>query len=259
MKKLIYVCIKDVPSSENLPAIDPIAGSLECESWASNLLDMYALQAALAISEKTGLEVVAVTAGQPEAAHSLRSALALGAQRGVLISPTSLLLDPETTARTLAKCIKDDADEHGARAELILSGRQSSDFAWMQVHYRLAAQMGFNMVNDAVALEVGERSAHITRNVGTTSEYVEVDLPCVVGMCRGPGDTPRPSLPGLYRARAREISVKTAPVFETHISGPKLIGIEGRPEFRSCRMAEGISAEEKTRHLISMLRAGGHL
>ena len=257
MKKLIYVCIKDVLSSENLPTIDTSTGLLECESWTSNLLDMYALQAALAISAKTELEVVVVTAGRPEAAQSLRSALALGAQRGVLITPTPPLQNPESIARILAKCIKDDAEEHGAEAKLIFCGRQSSDFAWMQVHYRLAAQMGFNMVNDAVALEVGERSAHISRSIATATEYIEVDLPCVIGMCRGPEDIPRPSLRGLYKARTREISIKAPPNLDPNIPCPRLIGIESRPEFRSCWMIQGASAEEKTRNLVSMLRGDG--
>jgi electron transfer flavoprotein beta subunit len=255
----IYVCIKHVPSSENLSAVDPLDGSVEAESWLANVLDLYALQAALTISVQTRSEIVVISAGGKHAEHSLRLALALGADRGILISPVPSIQAPEITAGLLADCINEDATERGVRQELILCGRQSSDTAGMQVHYRLAAQMGFNMVNDVLALAVGAEIVRAVRSFGTSSETVEVDLPCVIGICRGPGEIPRPSLPGLYKARTREIKTRKPPAFRNTHPGSKLVGVENKPEYRSCRMAEGLTAEEKTRHLISMLRAEGHL
>ena len=95
----ICVCVKHVPDTAATIKIDGEAGFKDSEiKFVVNPYDEYGVEEAVSLKEKNGGEVVIVTVGKPEAAATIRSALAMGADRGILVTVDSQFLDAALTA-----------------------------------------------------------------------------------------------------------------------------------------------------------------
>jgi len=189
----LVVCIKHVPDAESASLPTSAAGTLDAAGWVINPLDAYALRLGLNLAELTKGTLTALSAGEDAAEESLHLALALGVDDAVLVTGASWQDDPTATARLLALAI----GRHGG-ADIVFCGRQSSDLSAMQTPYRLAAELGMNVVSDVISAELADRIVRVVRAAGSIREVVEADLPCVLGVCRGSGDLPRASLPGVH-------------------------------------------------------------
>jgi len=194
--------------------------------------------------------VIVVTVGKEAAVASMRAALALGPQRGILVKTDAQFLDSRTTGLALKKAIERD----GA-PDLILTGKQSVDSEGMQTPYRLARVLGMPVVSDVVKLTVEGRRALVEREVdGGGREVLEVGLPCVIGATRGLNEPHYPKLPEIMQAKKKEI--KVIPMAELGLSGDEgcteIMQLAATPERGQARMLEG-SAREKVEQLVSLL------
>jgi electron transfer flavoprotein beta subunit len=194
--------------------------------------------------------VVVVTVGKEAAMASMRAALALGAQRGILVRIDAQFLDSRTTSMALKKAIERD----GA-PDIILTGKQSVDSEGMQTPYRLAHAFGMPVVSDVVKLAVDGRNAVVEREIeGGGREVVEVGLPCVIGATRGLNEPHYPKLPEILQAKKKEIRV--IPIAELGLGGDggctEIVQLVATPERGQARMLEG-SAREKAEQLVSLL------
>jgi len=146
----IYVCVKHVPDTA---ANIKITGrdsfdDTNCK-FVINPYDEYGLEEAVQLIEKQGQgEIVAVTVGKEAAAATLRSALSLGAHRGIHVKTDSQFLSSSLTAQALKAAILEDGTP-----DIIFTGKGSVDTEGFQTQYRLAAAMDIAVVNEVVDLK----------------------------------------------------------------------------------------------------------
>ena len=157
----IYVCVKHVPDTAARITVVGGTGFAETCKFIVNPYDEYAVEEAVRLAQKAGgSEVVVVTVGKEAAVASMRAALALGPQRGILVKTDAQFLDSRTTSLALQKAIEAD----GA-PDIVLTGKQSVDSEGMQTPYRLAQALGMPVVSDVVKLTVEGRRALIEREI----------------------------------------------------------------------------------------------
>ncbi len=199
----IYVCVKHVP--DTAANIRPLGGEAfdETVKFIMNPYDEHALELALQIKDSSGGEVVAISVGREAAAATLRFALAMGADRGILMQTARYFTGSRETARLLKQAIDMDGP-----AGLILTGKQSVDTEGMQVPYHLAALLDLPVVVGAVAFSrEGEEVIVEREGEGEVREVIAMKLPCVVGAARGLNRPRCPTLPDMMKARKKEISI----------------------------------------------------
>jgi electron transfer flavoprotein beta subunit len=177
MLKLV-VCIKQVPQVSELPW-DPDTGRMQRElaEGMMNPACRFALEAALAIRDKVGGKITAITMGPPSAEEVLREAIALGADKGMLLTdPKMAGADTYTTSFTLAKAIQNKI----SRFDLILCGSSTNDSETAQVGPQLAEELdipGVAYVND---VEITGNKARVRRVTDEFLETMEMELPGLV-------------------------------------------------------------------------------
>jgi electron transfer flavoprotein beta subunit len=226
-------------------------GFSETCKFIVNPYDEYAVEEGVRLARKEeGSEVIVVTVGKEAAAASMRAALALGAQRGILVKTEAQLPDSRTTSLALKQAIAGD----GA-ADIVLTGKQSIDSEGMQTPYRLAHALGMPVVSDVVKLTLAGRSVVVEREIeGGGREVVEVGLPCVIGATRGLNEPHYPKLPEILQAKKKEIRV--IPIAELGV-GPgagctEIVQLAASPERGQARMLDG-STREKVERLVGLL------
>ena len=249
----IYVCVKHVPDTAARITVVAGTGFAETCKFIPNPYDEYGVEEAVQLLKKAGSgEVVVVTVGKEAAVASMRAALALGAQRGILVKTGAQFLDSRTTSQALKQVIVAD----GA-PDIIFMGRQAIDSEGMQTPYRLAQALGLPVVTDVVKLTVNGRSAVVEREIeGGGREVVEVSLPCVIGATRGLNEPHYPKLPEIMQAKKKQIKVIDIAELGLDPGGGStaIAHLEPVPERGQARMLEG-SAREKVELLVSLLSA----
>jgi electron transfer flavoprotein beta subunit len=198
----IYVCVKHVPDTAANIRPQGCAGFDETVKFIMNPYDEYALEQALRVRENSdGSEVIAVTAGGEASAATLRFAMAMGADRGILIKKETYFGESLETACLLKQAIAQDGSP-----SLIFMGKQSVDAEGMQVHFHLAALFDMPIVVGAVAFSMTDGLVTVERECeGGASEVIEMTIPCVIGAARGLNQPRSPTLPDMMRARKKEI------------------------------------------------------
>ena len=182
MLKLI-VCIKQVPMVSELPW-DPATGTLQ-RDLAEGMMNpacRSALDAALRIKETEGGEFTAVTMGPPMAEEVLREAIALGADRGVLLTDRKMAgADTSVTSQTLARAIEKACPGF----ELVLCGFSTSDSETAQVGPQLAEELDIPGVAYVDEIEVSGGAVRMRRISDHFLETLEKDLPGIVTVTTG--------------------------------------------------------------------------
>ena len=253
----MYVCVKHVPDTAARISVVGGTGFAETCKFIVNPYDEYAVEEAVRLARREGGgEVIVVTVGKEAAVTSMRAALALGPQRGILVKTDAQFLDSRTTSLALKNAIERD----GA-PDLILTGKQSVDSEGMQTPYRLAHALGMPVVSDVVKLTVEGRCALIEREVeGGGREVLEVGLPCVIGATRGLNEPHYPKLPEIMQAKKKEIKVIS--LAELGLSGDEgcteIVQLVATPERGQARMLDG-SVREQVGQLVSLLEQDGVL
>lgn len=248
----IYVCVKQVPDTA---ASISLLGPREYDDtlkFVMNPFDEFAVEQALRVQAQVGKgQVVVVTVGRASAESMLRTALAMGADRGILVVTADRDLDGITTARALQQAIAQDGSP-----DLIFTGKQSVDSEGMQVPYRLAA--GFNMpvVNEVVRFILENETVRVERDIGGgIREVIELKLPCVIGATKGLNEPRYIRLPEIMKARTKEIqkmAIDQLALVPT-AAGMKLLELDAEPERGRAMMLQG-SVSEMTQQLIDLLK-----
>lgn len=247
----IYVCVKHVPdTAANIKVVAP-AGFDETVKFVVNPYDEYGLEEALQIAAKAGGEIVVVTVGKESAVSSLRTALAVGATRGILVKTDAQFLDSAVTARALKAAIAQDGTP-----DLIFTGKQSVDSEGMQTPYRLAQELDMPVVTEVVDVELGDGRAKVERETGGgVREVMEVSLPCVLGATKGLNEPRYPKLPDILKAKKKEVKqVDMADLGLSDDSGNTgLVELTQIPERSGATMLEG-SPREASEKLVTILK-----
>ena len=248
----IYVCVKHVPdTAANIRVVGGNAFDDSCK-FVMNPYDEYGVEEALQIVKREGKgEVVIVTVGKDSAIATIRSALAMGADRGILIKPDAQFPDATLTSKAIKRAIEQDG-----KPDLIFTGKQSVDSEGMQTHFRLAAALDMPVATDVVDLEIIDGKAIVEREIGGGSrEVIDMSMPCVIGATRGLNEPRYAKLPDVMKAKRKEVKQIEIGDLGVDTSGPatKLIELKPVPERDHAKMLQG-STREMVEGLIKMLK-----
>lgn len=201
----IAVCIKRVPDSETRIRIaaDGVSADEAGVKFILNPYDEFAVEEALQRKEKAGAgEVVVIALGPDAAQETMRTALAMGADRGVLLRADAIPADALAVAKALAAELKDGG------YDLVLFGKIAADDYAQAVGPMTAELLGLPCVTAVSKLELdgGKGVAH--REIEGGVEVVEFALPAVLTADKGL-NTPRyPALKGIMAAKKKPVEVK---------------------------------------------------
>ena len=174
--------LKRIPDPEQKLKFKGTAVDLTGANWVPNQFDEYAVETSLRLTEnassgnaRTG-EVVVASIGPKEVQQQLRAALAMGADRGILIDGNDDTLDAEIVARTVIKLVDKE------KPDLVLMGKLAADSEDNQVGQLVAAYLGWPQATFAATIEVveGGKALHVSREVDSGVETKRVALPAVV-------------------------------------------------------------------------------
>ncbi|HMD28701.1 MAG TPA: electron transfer flavoprotein subunit beta/FixA family protein [Steroidobacteraceae bacterium] len=199
----IMVCIKRVVDYNVRIRVKPDGSGvmLDGVKMSINPFDEIALEEALRIKERSGgIEVVAVSIGVADTQQQLRTALAMGADRAILVQ-TDAAVEPLTAARTfLALANKESPD-------LILLGKQAIDDDANQTGQMLAALWERPQATYASKIEIAAGKASVTREVDAGLETIEVDLPAVITVDLRLNEPRYVKLPDIMKAKKKTLDV----------------------------------------------------
>ena len=195
----------------------------------------------------TATEVIVVSAGAAQAQETLRTGLAMGADRGILIQCDR---DPEPLA--VAKLLKAVVEKEGP--ELVILGKQAVDNDNNQTGQMLAALLGWSQGTFASEVELSDGKAKVTREVDGGLQVVEVKLPAVVTTDLRLNQPRYASLPNIMKAKKKPLDEKAAADYGVDVS-PRLKVV--KTEEPGGRKA-GVKVKDVA-ELVSSLKSAGVL
>jgi electron transfer flavoprotein beta subunit len=180
-----------------------------------NPFDEIAVEEAIRLKEAgKAEEIIAVSVGPAGAQETIRTALAMGADRGILIK-TDELVEPLAVAKLLKAVIADEAPG------LVICGKQAIDDDANQTGQMLAALLGWGQGTFASKVVIDGGKAHVTREVDGGLQTVELTLPAVVTTDLRLNEPRYASLPNIMKAKKKELAEKTPADYGVDIS-PRL-------------------------------------
>jgi len=241
----ILVCVKRVPDNETRIRLGPDGKSIDPAGvkFVLSPYDEYAIEAGLRLKEAKGEgEVVVLSLGEDAAQETVRNALAMGADRGILLQGEATS-DGLATARALA------AEIRGHDAPLVLLGVKAADDDQQQVGPMLATLLGRPCATGVSSFELQEGSVVCRRGVDGGTETVELPLPAVLTVSKGEFEPRLASLKGIMAAKKKPLEVKAA---ETSPARIRVTALELPPERNAGRIVgEGPAAVSE---LVRILR-----
>ena len=247
----IYVCVKSVPDSA---ATIRIVGRNQFDehiTFIINPYDEHAIEEAMrlrATNEKA--EVIAVCVGRAEAAGSLQSALAMGADRGIHVT-TDDAVDSFITALALKAAILADG-----QPDIIFTGKQSIDAEGFQTMFRLGAGLGVPVATNvtAFALQDGIATVDCEMEAGGRAVF-RMPLPCIIAAGKALNNPRYPTLPDIMKARKKPIQTLALASLDlpTPSAGMEVIGLRPAVEDRRRHIIAG-TGEQAVAELIRLLR-----
>ncbi len=212
----ILVPIKRVvdPYSKLRPLADGSGVDTTGVKFEINPFDEIAIEEAVRLKEKLGnVEILVVSIGKPEVEEQLRKALAMGADRALLIE-TEVDCDSPSIAKELAAVAAE------INPELILMGKQATDDDCNQVGQMLAALTGRPQATFASKITVVADGVQVTRETDDGEEVLELHFPCLVTADLRLNEPRYVALPGIIKARSKPLErrqMATSPVLKTRI------------------------------------------
>ena len=161
-----------------------------------------AIEEAVRLKEAgTASEVVAVTVGKSDSQEQLRTALALGADRAILVE-TDSLLEPLAISKALAKVIEAESPQ------LIILGKQAIDGDNNQTGQMLAALLNYGQATFASEISIDGDSASVTREIDGGLQTIKVSLPAIITTDLRLNEPRYASLPNIMKAKKKELDVQ---------------------------------------------------
>lgn len=200
----IMVLLKQTFDTEEKITIENGQVQEDGHEFIINPYDEYALEEGIKLKEAFGGEVTVLTIGTSRAESALRTALAMGADKGILVEDESLFGDEYTLSKVLAAVIK------GRSYDIILAGNMSVDSGSGQIGPRVAEELGIAHAATVAGLKIESGYATVVRDVEGDSERIEVALPLLLTAQQGLNEPRYPSLPGIMKAKKKPIERLTA-------------------------------------------------
>ncbi|MDQ3991260.1 MAG: electron transfer flavoprotein subunit beta/FixA family protein [Actinomycetota bacterium] len=218
----IVVCVKRVADTAAEKKLDPQDFTLDRESVESilNPVDEYGVEAALKLKEAHGGEVTVLAMG-PQGAekNAVRKALALGADKGILVTDDRLHgSDAMATAYTLALALAQ------VEFDLVVLGSESTDARTSLVPQALGQLLGMPALTYAKQIEVADGTVTVHREQEGGYAVIESELPAIVSVVKGINEPRYATLKGIMGAKSKEVQVLSADDLGVD---PAMVGLEG--------------------------------
>lgn len=248
----IYVILKRTFDTEEKIAIKNGKISDDGVEFIINPYDEYAIEEAIKVRDEHGGEVTVVSVGEEEVEKQLRTALAMGCDKAVLINDEDVDdKDQFTTAKILASYFEDK------EVDLILGGNVAIDGGTGQVGPRLAALLDIPYVTTITKLEIVGEKVTIERDVEGDLEVIETFLPLLVTAQQGLNEPRYPSLPGIMKAKKKpldELDLDDLDLDEEDVEArTKTVEIFLPPTKDAGKVLEG-ELDVQVKELVSLLR-----
>lgn len=195
----ILVLLKQTFDTEEKIVLQDGVISEEGVNFIINPYDEYAIEEGIKLREEHGGEVTVITVGPEHSENALRTALAMGADKAILVDSEDLNFDEYSTAKILAAVIKE------REFDIILGGNVAVDYASGQVGPRLAEELDIPQVTAITKLDINGSEAIIERDVEGDKEVIQVALPVLLTAQQGLNEPRYPSLPGIMKAKKKPI------------------------------------------------------
>ncbi len=253
----IVVLVKQVPDTEALIQIAGDGVSIKTDNikWVMNPYDEFAVEEALQIRDANEGTVTILTMGTDKAVETIRTALAMGADQGVLINdPAAEGSDGLAVAKILAAALKD------IPYDLIIAGQRGVDDDGYQVGAAVAEYMGIPQASLVIKEEISDGKIKCDCSIEGGTVVTEAPLPVLFTTQRGLNEPRYASLPGIMKAKKKPLDQKT--LADIGID-PSTVGLANRkvkikalnppPERKAVKMIEGETPEELAAALIKVL------
>jgi len=218
-----------------------------------NPYDEYAIEEAIQIRDEHGGEITVITVGSEESEKELRTALAMGCDKAVLVNVEEDLEegDQYSTAKILYEYLKDQD------VDLILAGNVAIDGGSGQVGPRLAELLNIPYVTTITDIEIDGDKVKLVRDVEGDSEVIETTLPLLVTAQQGLNEPRYPSLPGIMKAKKKpldELELDDLDLDEDDVQAKtKTLEIFLPPKKEAGKILEG-ELEDQVKELVTLLR-----
>ncbi len=237
----IYVCVKHVPDSSAVITVLEDNQIDENIIFLLNPYDEHAVTEAVKIKNSmSDSEVIAVCFGKGDAEKTLRSALAMGADRGILVISDALHESIE-----IAGVLKTVIAQDGTPG-LIFTGKESIDAKGMQTMFRIGALFDFSVVTNVIRLDIEGDIAIVDSELsGGAVDTYEMSLPCVIGAGRRLNTPKYPTFPDVVKSKKKV--VKKIALAELDIRTTKadmrIVGLEPLVQERKPKEITGDTGE----------------
>jgi electron transfer flavoprotein beta subunit len=249
----IYALVKRTFDTEEKISVQNGEIAEDGAEFIINPYDEYAVEEAIRVRDEHGGEVTVLTIGSEESEKQLRTALAMGADKAVLINTEDDLdeLDEFGAATIIAEYLKDK------EADLILAGNVAIDGGSGQVGPRVAELLDINYVTTITELKIDGDKATVIRDVEGDSETIEAQMPLLVTAQQGLNDPRYPSLPGIMKAKKKpleELELDDIDLDEDDVEVKvERVDVFLPPEKQAGRVLEG-DLQDQVKELVQLLR-----
>ena len=255
----IIVCLKQVPDTESQIKIGSDGVSIVTDDikWVMNPYDEFGVEEALRLKEKHGGEVIVVGLGPKRVTESIRTALAMGADKGILVTDDALEgSDALATAKAIAAAIKD------LECDIIFAGQRGVDDDQGLVGAAVAELLGIPQLSLIVKVEVAEdgKTVKVERPIEGETLVIESSLPVLITAQKGLNEPRYASLPGIMKAKKKPLDEKSlgdlgldAAEFGSGARKLKILELTPPPARAAGKMVGGDTPQEKAAELAKLL------
>ena len=202
----IVVCVSHVPDTASRIKVGTDGKTIDPTgvTYIINPYDEYAVEEALKLKEQSGAgEVVIITLGNDNSKETIRKALAMGADSGILLKD-----EAQRDSLGIAKALAEEIKTQGA--QIVFMGKQSVDYDNSIVGQLTAELLNFNCVPVCVKLEINGDKITAEREVEGGREIVETSIPAIITCQKGLNEPRYASLKGIMAAKKKIIEEKAA-------------------------------------------------
>jgi len=255
----VVVLVKQVPDTESLIEINATADDIKTDNlkWIMNPYDELAVEEAIRIKEKQGNgKVTVLSIGAERVTSTIRTALAMGADEGLLISDPALeKTDAILTAKVLAAALKI------IPFDLIIAGQRAVDDDNYSVPSAVAEYLGIPMIGMVVHQEINAGKITCEHSLQDGTAVVELDLPALLTTQRGLNQPRYASLPNIMKAKRKPLETKNlaglglaAADFGHAALKTRVLSLAFPPQRKVCKTITGETIQEKVTNLVRTLR-----
>ena len=224
----VLVCVKRVPLTGGKIVLTADERAIETRHLGFTISphEECGVEAAVRIAEQHGASTAVLTLGPPEAEEQLREALAIGIDRGILLSTDGADWGPDATVSALLEAIESERAA-GNDPDLLILGNESADAGNYQAGIRIAHALGRPCVTGLKGLAVEDGTVVCEQEVPGGRDVFRVPLPAVVTVKEGINLPRYPSVPAKLRARRKPVDVVAPAARDSRVEMVRLVVPEG--------------------------------